>query len=43
MSMSDHEAMIQKVLSKAFKVPLDDYVPERSNKSLGLKRTLIRR
>jgi DNA repair and recombination protein RAD54 and RAD54-like protein len=42
-SKTDHEAMILKLLSKPFKVPIPDYIPERTNKSLGLKRTLIRR
>lgn len=43
MSISDHEAMIKKILSKPFKVPIANYVPEHSNKTLGLGRTLIRR
>lgn len=43
MSVSDHEAMIQKILSKPFKVPIFDYIPERTTKSLGVKRIFIRR
>lgn len=43
MSLSEHEAKIQKILSRPFKVPIADYIPEFSNKSLGLKRVLIRR
>ncbi|CRL00768.1 CLUMA_CG014023, isoform A [Clunio marinus] len=42
-SIVDHEAMIQNILSRPFKVPINDYIPELSNKSLGLKRTIIRR
>ena len=41
--MSDHEAAIQRILSKAFKVPIHDYVFEATNRSLGLKRTAFRR
>lgn len=43
MTLTDHEAMIMKILKMPFKVPIADYVPEFSNKSLGLKRTIIRR
>ncbi|XP_031619056.1 DNA repair and recombination protein RAD54-like [Contarinia nasturtii] len=43
-SMSEYEALVAKLLSKPFKVPIPDYVPDgNSNRSLGLPRTLIRR
>lgn len=44
LSMSAYEELIAKVLNKAFKVPILDYVPDtHGNRSLGLKRTIIRR
>lgn len=43
MSLSEHEKMIREILSKPFRVPIKDYVPEYSNKTLGLAKTLIRR
>lgn len=44
MSVSDHEDLIAKILSRPFKVPIPDYVPDsHGNRCLGLKRSIIRR
>lgn len=40
---SDHENIIRQILSKPFKVPISNYVSSYCSKSLGLKRTQIRR
>lgn len=42
-SFLDHEAVIAELLSKAFKVPIADYIPEYSNKTLGIRKILVRR
>jgi hypothetical protein len=42
-SFLDHEAVIAELLSKAFKVPIPDYIPEYSNKTLGIRKILVRR
>jgi DNA repair and recombination protein RAD54 and RAD54-like protein len=42
-SLSDYESMIRKILSKPFKVPIPGYIPEYTNRSLGMKRKPIRR
>lgn len=42
--MSAYEELLAKLLSKPFKVPIPDYVPEfNANRALGLRRTVIRR
>lgn len=45
LSVSDYESIIAKVLSKAFKVPIPNYVPDShgGNRCLGLKRSSFRR
>lgn len=44
LSVSDYEALITKVLSKAFKCPIPNYVADtHSNRCLGLKRNSFRR
>jgi DNA repair and recombination protein RAD54 and RAD54-like protein len=40
---NEHEMLITKLLSKPFRVPLEGWIPEVTNKSLGLKGTPIRR
>lgn len=43
-SMSAYEELVAKLLSRPFKVPIPDYVPDtHGNKCLGLRRTVIRR
>lgn len=42
-SVIDHEAVIAGLLSKAFKVPIADYVPEYTSKTLGLRKIFVRR
>lgn len=43
-SMNAYEELVAKLLSKPFKVPIADYVPEtHGNRCLGLRRTLSRR
>lgn len=42
-SASEHEMLILKLLSKPFKCPLEGWIPETTNKSLGLKGTPVRR
>ncbi|XP_055677114.1 DNA repair and recombination protein RAD54-like [Lutzomyia longipalpis] len=44
LSSSQHEEMITKILSRPFKVPIPDYVPDtHGNRCLGVKRSVIRR
>lgn len=43
LSTSDHENLIKQILSKPFKVPIPNYVSSYCSKSLGLKRTQVRR
>jgi DNA repair and recombination protein RAD54 and RAD54-like protein len=43
LSLTDHEEMIRKILTKPFKVPIPGYIPEFTNRSLGMKRKPIRR
>ncbi|CAG9126357.1 unnamed protein product [Plutella xylostella] len=43
MSTSEHEALIRQILNKPFKVPIPNYVSSYCGKSLGLKRTQVRR
>ncbi|ETN67272.1 DNA repair and recombination protein RAD54 [Anopheles darlingi] len=43
LSASEHEAMILKILSQPFKVPIANYVPEHSTRCLGMKRSAGRR
>jgi DNA repair and recombination RAD54-like protein len=43
MSLTEHEKLIQNILSKPFKVPIKDYIPEYSTKTLGMAKTLVRR
>lgn len=44
LSMSDYETLIANVLSKPFKCPIPDYVPDtHANRCLGLKRNSFRR
>ncbi|KAJ6648630.1 DNA repair and recombination protein RAD54-like, partial [Pseudolycoriella hygida] len=44
MSLSEYESLIQKILSKPFKVPIADYVPDTfGNRCLGLKKNTYRR
>ncbi|XP_055387996.1 DNA repair and recombination protein RAD54-like [Condylostylus longicornis] len=41
---SEYEQLIASILSRAFKVPIPNYVPDyNSNKCLGIKRTFVRR
>lgn len=43
-SMTAYEELVAKLLSKQFKVPIPDYVPDsNANRALGLRRTVIRR
>lgn len=43
-SMSTYEELVARVLSKQFKVPIPDYVPDtHANRCLGLRRSTIRR
>lgn len=43
-SMSAYEELVAKLLTRPFKVPITDYVPDtHGNRCLGLRRTLIRR
>lgn len=43
-SMSSYEELVAKLLSKPFKVPIPDYVPDtHANRCLGLRRSTIRR
>jgi hypothetical protein len=39
----DYEAMIKDILSKPFTVPIANYVPEYTTKTLGMRKVLIRR
>lgn len=42
--MNAYEELVAKLLSKPFKVPIPDYVPDpHANRCLGLRRTVIRR
>lgn len=44
LSVSEYESLIHKILSKPFKVPIPDYVPDTfGNRCLGLKKNLNRR
>lgn len=44
LSVSDYEALIHKILSKPFKVPIPDYIPDTfGNNCLGLKKNTFRR
>lgn len=43
MSTSEHENLIKQILSKPFKVPIPNYVSSYCSKSLGLKRSQVRR
>lgn len=43
LSLSDHETLIRQILSKPFQVPIPNYVSSYCSKSLGLKRSSIRR
>lgn len=43
LSNSEHESLIKQILSKPFKVPILNYVSSYCSKSLGLKRTQVRR
>lgn len=44
LSVTAYEDLVARVLSKAFKVPIPDYVPDsNSNKALGLRRSTVRR
>lgn len=40
---SDHEALIHQILSKKFQVPIPNYVSSFSTKSLGMKKSSVRR
>lgn len=42
-SLIDHEAMIKDILSRPFVVPIANYVPEYTTKTLGMRKVLIRR
>lgn len=43
-SMNAYEELVAKLLSRPFKVPIPDYVPDtHGNKCLGLRRTIVRR
>lgn len=42
-SASEHEALISQILSRPFRVPIPDYVSSFSGKSLGLKKSTVRR
>lgn len=43
-SMAAYEELVAKLLSRPFKVPIPDYVPDtHGNKCLGLRRTIVRR
>lgn len=43
-TISAYEELVARVLSKPFKVPIPDYVPDsNSNRCLGLRRSVIRR
>lgn len=42
--MSAYEALLANLLSRPFKVPIPDYVPDtHGNKCLGMRRTFVRR
>ncbi|GBP89730.1 DNA repair and recombination protein RAD54-like [Eumeta japonica] len=43
LSTSEHEILIRQILSKPFKVPIPNYISSYCGKSLGLKRTQLRR
>lgn len=44
LTVNNYEDLVTRVLSKAFKVPIPDYVPDsNSNKPLGLRRSTVRR
>ncbi|XP_029715480.2 DNA repair and recombination protein RAD54-like [Aedes albopictus] len=43
LSASEFELMIQKILSRPFKVPIANYVPEHTTRCLGMKRPAARR
>lgn len=44
LSLSEHENIIQKLLSKPFKIPIPNYVADtNSNRCLGMRRSTIRR
>ena len=44
LSITEHEQLILKLLSKPFKIPIENYVPDCfSTRTLGIKRATIRR
>lgn len=42
-NLIDHEAMILEILTKKFVVPIANYVPEYTTKTLGMRKIIIRR
>lgn len=42
-NMIDHEAMIMEILTKKFVVPIANYIPEYTTKTLGMRKVVIRR
>lgn len=42
-NMIDHEAMIMEILTKKFVVPIANYIPEYTTKTLGMRKIVIRR
>lgn len=44
LTISAYEELVAKVLNRAFKVPIPDYVPDaNANRCLGLRRSVVRR
>ncbi|XP_055594496.1 DNA repair and recombination protein RAD54-like [Uranotaenia lowii] len=43
LSASEHEMMILKILSRPFKIPIANYVPEHTTRCLGMKRPPARK
>jgi hypothetical protein len=43
MNLIDHEAVIMSILSKKFVVPIANYIPEYTTKTLGMRKVIIRR
>lgn len=43
LNLIDHEAMIMEILTKKFVVPIANYIPEYTTKTLGMRKIVIRR
>lgn len=43
MNLIDHEALIMQILTKKFVVPIANYIPEYTTKTLGMRKVIIRR